>query len=66
MTDHAANSRPAHFSNWAQEWAFLFTVMLSSSSTTVLQGVILVMTETIGQALNATSPQLTWIAAAVG
>ncbi|KAG4033971.1 hypothetical protein MFRU_004g04660 [Monilinia fructicola] len=66
MTDHAANSRPVHFSNWAQEWAFLFTVMLSSSSTTVLQGVILVMTETIGQALNATSPQLTWIAAAVG
>ncbi|QSZ36872.1 hypothetical protein DSL72_006755 [Monilinia vaccinii-corymbosi] len=66
MTDHAANSRPSYFSNWAQEWAFLFTVMLSSSSTTVLQGVILIMTETIGQALNATSTQLTWIAAAVG
>lgn len=66
MTDHVANSRPPYFSNWAQEWAFVFTVMLSSSATTVLQGVILIMTETIGTSLNATSSQVTWVAAAVG
>lgn len=66
MTDHDANSRPLYFSNWAQEWAFVFTVMLASSSTTVIQGVILIMTETIGDGLHATSPQVTWIAAAVG
>ncbi|KAI9647905.1 hypothetical protein NHQ30_004294 [Ciborinia camelliae] len=66
MTDCDANSRPSHFSNWAQEWAFVFTVMLASSSTTVIQGVILIMTETIGKGLNATAPQVTWVAASVG
>ncbi|KAJ8067568.1 hypothetical protein OCU04_004908 [Sclerotinia nivalis] len=66
MTDHDANARPSHFSNWAQEWAFVFTVMLASSSTTVIQGVILIMTNTIGKDLKATDSQVTWIAAAVG
>ncbi|APA11462.1 hypothetical protein SS1G_04862 [Sclerotinia sclerotiorum 1980 UF-70] len=66
MTDHDANARPSHFSNWAQEWAFVFTVMLASSSTTVIQGVILIMTNTIGKDINATASQVTWIAAAVG
>ncbi|CAD6444790.1 36beb847-6013-4cb5-932c-10fda2537f54 [Sclerotinia trifoliorum] len=66
MTDHDANARPSHFSNWAQEWAFVFTVMLASSSTTIIQGVILIMTNTIGKDLHATASQVTWIAAAVG
>ncbi|TGO60782.1 hypothetical protein BELL_1187g00020 [Botrytis elliptica] len=66
MTDHDTNSRPACFSNWAQEWAFVFTVMLASSSTTIIQGVILIMTNTIGQGLKASASQVTWIAAAVG
>ncbi|TGO26229.1 hypothetical protein BPAE_0064g00450 [Botrytis paeoniae] len=66
MTDHDTNSRPLCFSNWAQEWAFVFTVMLASSSTTIIQGVILIMTNTIGQGLKASAPQVTWIAAAVG
>ncbi|KAF5876847.1 putative major facilitator superfamily protein [Botrytis fragariae] len=66
MTDHDTNSRPSCFSNWAQEWAFVFTVMLASSSTTIIQGVVLIMTNTIGQGLKASAPQVTWIAAAVG
>ncbi|TGO45649.1 hypothetical protein BOTNAR_0649g00010 [Botryotinia narcissicola] len=66
MTDHDTNSRPACFSNWAQEWAFVLTVMLASSSTTIIQGVILIMTNTIGQGLKASASQVTWIAAAVG
>ncbi|ESZ94062.1 hypothetical protein SBOR_5538 [Sclerotinia borealis F-4128] len=66
MTDHDVNARPLCFSNWAQEWAFVFTVMLASSSTTIIQGVILIMTETIGKGLNATAPQITWVAASVG
>ncbi|KAF7880260.1 uncharacterized protein EAF01_012021 [Botrytis porri] len=66
MTDHDTNSRPSCFTNWAQEWAFVFTVMLASSSTTIIQGVILIMTNTIGQGLKASAPQVTWIAAAVG
>ncbi|TEY75053.1 hypothetical protein BOTCAL_0066g00160 [Botryotinia calthae] len=66
MTDHDTNSRPLFFSNWAQEWAFVFTVMLASSSTTIIQGVILIMTNLIGEGLKASAPQVTWIAAAVG
>ncbi|KAF7954091.1 hypothetical protein EAE96_005224 [Botrytis aclada] len=66
MTDHDTNSRPLYFKNRAQEWAFVLTVMLASSSTTVIQGVILIMTNTIGQGLKASSSQVTWIAAAVG
>ncbi|EMR88350.1 putative major facilitator superfamily protein [Botrytis cinerea BcDW1] len=66
MTDHDTNSRPLFFSNWAQEWAFVFTVMLASSSTTIIQGVILIMTSLIGEGLKASAPQVTWIAAAVG
>lgn len=66
MTEHDANARPRYFSTAFEEWIFVFTVMLACSSTTFLQGVIIINTATIGKDLRMTDAQITWIAAAIG
>ncbi|KAK2624927.1 hypothetical protein QTJ16_005296 [Diplocarpon rosae] len=60
------NARPRHFRNLFEECIFVFTAMMAIASTTFLQGAIVINTGTIGQDLNMTAAQVSWIAAAIG
>lgn len=60
------NARPACFRNLFEECIFVFTVMMATSATTFVQGVIVINTALIGEDLMMTSAQMTWIAAAIG
>jgi hypothetical protein len=61
-----ADARPKHFRNLFSECLFVFMVMMSTASTTFLQGVIVINTATIGRDLIMTPAQITWISAAIG
>ena len=60
------NARPKHFRNAFEECVFVFTVMMCAASTTFLQGVTVINTATIGEDLNMTAAEITWISAALG
>ncbi|OWP01737.1 hypothetical protein B2J93_2329 [Marssonina coronariae] len=60
------NARPKNFRNLFEECIFVFTAMMAVASTTFLQGAIVINTGTIGQDLNMTAAQVSWIAAAIG
>jgi len=60
------NARPRCFRNLFEECIFVFAVMMATSSTTFLQGVIVINTATIGSDLKMSEAQITWIAAAIG
>lgn len=60
------NTRPRCFRNTFQEIIFVFAVMMATSSTTFIQGVIVINTATIGTDLKMNAAQMTWIAAAIG
>lgn len=70
MADYLAlanpNARPEHFRNLFEECIFVFAIMMATSATTFIQGVIVINTATIGNDLKMTSAQVTWIAAAIG
>jgi len=66
LIHQGANARPKHFKNLFEECIFVFAVMMATSSTTFLQGVIVINTATIGKDLKMTAAQITWIASAIG
>jgi hypothetical protein len=60
------NARPKCFRNLFEEGIFIFTVMMATSATTFIQGVVIINTALIGRDLLMNSSQITWIAAAIG
>ena len=60
------NARPKNFRSTFEECVFIFTVMMCAASTTFLQGVTVINTGTIGEDLNMTAAEITWISAALG
>lgn len=60
------NARPKNFCSTFEECVFIFTVMMCAASTTFLQGVTVINTGTIGEDLNMTAAEITWISAALG
>lgn len=60
------DARPKHFRNLFEECLFVFVVMMATASTTLLQGVIVINTATIGRDLIMTPAQITWVSAAIG
>ena len=62
----APNVRPKNFKSALEEWVFVFTIMMCTASTTFLQGVTVINTGTIGNALNMTAAEVTWISASLG
>ena len=60
------NARPKCFKNIYQECIFVFTVMMATASTTILQGVTVINTASIGKSLNMTAAEITWINAGLG
>jgi MFS family permease len=60
------NSRPEYFRNLFEECLFVFTVMMATASTTILQGVVLINTATITEDLVMTPAQAAWISASIG
>lgn len=66
IEDEDPDARPKVFRNAFEECIFVFTVMLSTASTTFLQGVIVINTATIGASLHMVPIQIVWISAAIG
>jgi hypothetical protein len=66
LVPRGPNDRPSCFRNLFEEWIFVFAIMMATSATTFLQGVIVINTATIGDDLKMTAAQMTWTAAAIG
>ena len=62
----APNVRPKNIRSALEEWVFVFTIMMCTASTTFLQGATVINTGTIGNALNMTAAEITWISASLG
>jgi hypothetical protein len=60
------NARPTCFRSLFEEYIFVFTVMMATSSTTILNGAITINLAIIASDLIMSSAQLAWIAAAIG
>lgn len=63
---HDPNARPATLRNWIQETLFVFITVLSSASTTLVQGSLIIITSAIARGLAMEIGQISWITAAVG
>ncbi|KAG9232815.1 major facilitator superfamily domain-containing protein [Amylocarpus encephaloides] len=66
LKEQDPDARPQHFQTTFQEIVFVFTVMMATAATTFLQGVTVINTAAIGQDLNMSASQITWISAAIG
>ena len=56
-------SRPASFSSTIQEISFVVTITFAVSTSQILGGVLMTMTNVIGHDLHMTSAQVTWLTA---
>lgn len=59
-----ANTRPACFSNTAQELGFVFTATMAMAMGPFLTGAITVISSFVGRDLGMTTAQVTWLVAA--
>ncbi|KAJ9633039.1 hypothetical protein H2204_007429 [Knufia peltigerae] len=57
-------SRPECFSNLLEECMFVLTTTVAVGQSSIFSGAILCMTNTIGEDLNMTAAEVTWISAA--
>lgn len=57
------NARPKCFANTVQECLFVLTVTMAIGQSSFFQGVVLVVSASIGRDLNMNSAEIAWITA---
>jgi hypothetical protein len=59
------NDRPECFSSTLQECLFVLTTTMAIGQTSFFEGLVLVVSASIGEDLNMSSAEITWITAGV-
>lgn len=59
------NDRPECFSSTLQECLFVLTTTMAIAQTSFFQGLVVVVSASIGEDLNMNSAEITWITAGV-